>query len=119
MKKNIIQEKTFRFSLQIIKLYKILLEKKEFIISKQLLRSGTSIGANIHEAIRGKSKKDFIHTIALKKANETNYWLNLLSESRLIDLDYSFYIKDINEVIERLVKIIKTAKNNSSSPSHS
>lgn len=80
MKNNPIKERSFNFALSIVKLYKILQEKNEFIISKQLLRSGTSIGANIEEASAAQSKKDFLHkmSIASKEARETSYWLRLL-----------------------------------------
>ncbi len=86
-KENIIVQKSYAFALEIIKLYKELIEKKEFVLSKQILRSGTSIGANVHEAISGESKKDFIHRlgIALKEARETSYWLNLLKDSSYIN----------------------------------
>jgi len=80
LKNNPIKERSFNFALSIVKLYKILQEKNEFIISKQLLRSGTSIGANIEEASAAQSKKDFLHkmSIASKEARETSYWLRLL-----------------------------------------
>jgi four helix bundle protein len=79
-KKNIIKDKSFVFAVEIVYLCKILTEKKEFELSKQLLRSGTSIGANIREAEHAQSKADFIHklSISLKEANETEYWLDLL-----------------------------------------
>ena len=81
MKENIIQQKSFQFAVRIINLYKYLTnDKKEFVLSKQILRSGTSIGANINEALAAESKKDFVHklSIAVKEARETYYWLNLL-----------------------------------------
>ena len=82
-KENLIQEKSFNFALETIKLYKELCFQREFVISKQLLRSGTSIGANVEEAIAAQSKKDFIHkmSIASKEAHETRYWLKLLRHS--------------------------------------
>ena len=85
MKNNVVLEKSFDFALKIIDLYKQLNTEKEFIISKQLLRSGTSIGANIQEATAGFSKKDFIYkmSIASKEARETRYWLQLLLLSSL------------------------------------
>jgi len=72
-KKNVIKEKTFAFAIEIVSLYKVLVERKEFVLSKQLLRSGTSIGANVRESEHAQSKADFIHklSIALKEANET------------------------------------------------
>jgi four helix bundle protein len=84
-KKNIIKEKSFVFSIEIVTLYKVLAERKEFVLSKQLLRSGTSIGANIRESEHAQSKADFIHklSIALKEANETEYWLDLLYEKNM------------------------------------
>jgi len=91
MKKNIIKEKSFTFSLRAIKLYSFLKENKEYVISKQLLRSGTSIGANINEALAGESKADFLHKMAIssKEARETLYWLELLQESQIVRNNYS------------------------------
>ena len=85
-RENIIVQKSYAFALDIIKLYKELIEKKEFVLSKQILRSGTSIGANVHEAVSSESKKDFIHKlgIALKETRETSYWLRLLKDSNYI-----------------------------------
>jgi len=82
MKKNIILDMSFKFSLQIIELYKQLIKEKEFIMSRQLLKSGTSIGANIEEASAGQSKRDFTAkmSIASKEARETRYWLKLLQK---------------------------------------
>jgi len=80
-RKNIIKEKSFEFAVEVVSLYKVLVEKKEFILSKQIVRSGTSIGANIREAEHAQSKADFINklSISLKEANETEYWLDLLT----------------------------------------
>jgi len=113
-KDNIIQKKSFDFALETIFLYKELTKQKEFIISKQLLRSGTSIGANIEEGVAGQSKKDFVHkmAIALKEARETRYWLKLLKESNLIGLDFNKYLIEIDEIIRILIKIIKTTNQN-------
>ena len=85
-RENIIVQKSYAFALEIIMLYKELAEKKEFVLSKQILRSGTSIGANVHEAVSSESKKDFIHKlgIALKETRETSYWLRLLKDSNYI-----------------------------------
>ncbi len=85
MKDNLIQTKSFDFALKIIDFYKILKSEKEFVLSKQLLRAGTSIGANINEAEAAQSKEDFIHkmSIASKEARETRYWLQLLQKSKL------------------------------------
>ncbi len=90
MKENIIQGKTFRFAVRIIKLYKYLIgEHKEFVLSKQILRSGTSIGANIEESIGGQADKDFLHKVSIsyKEARETIYWLKLLKETAYIKQD--------------------------------
>ena len=98
MKNSIIKEKSFNFSLEIIDLYKKLQEQKEFILSKQLLRSATSIGANVNEALAGESRADFVHkmNISNKEARESLYWLELLDKSSLIDLDLSQYINSLD-----------------------
>ena len=113
---NVIVEKSKAFALRIIKLYQYLCsEKHEYILSKQLLRSGTSIGANVKEAVRGQSKADFYAklNIALKEASETEYWLELLHESDYID-DKSFndIYSDCQEILKILISITKTQKNN-------
>lgn len=110
-KDNLIQEKSFEFSLLIIELYKLLVAKNEFVISKQLLKSGTSIGANIEEAIAGQSKKDFLHkmSIASKEARETRYWLKLLDKSQIVRMGYKRHLQDIESIIKILTKIVKTS----------
>ena len=114
MKENVVKNKSFDFALRIIKLYKYLCnEKKEFVMSKQLLRSGTSIGANIREAEHAQSKADFIYklSISLKEANETDYWLELLSKSNYINESEYFSLKnDIDEILKLLISIVKTSK---------
>ena len=112
MKQNIIYDKSFDFALKIIGLYKILLSNKEYIISKQLLRSATSIGANVTESTAAQSKKDFISKLSIssKEARETKYWLLLLDKSKLVNLDYTEYINDIEEIIRILTSIIKTSQ---------
>jgi four helix bundle protein len=109
-KDNLIQRKSFDFALSVIKLYKILIGKNEWVISKQLLRSATSIGANVEEAIAAQSRKDFVHkmSIASKEARETRYWLKLLNESKLVEVDCSTYLSEIDQIIAVLVKIVKT-----------
>ena len=111
---NILIEKSKNLALRIIKLYKYLNEnKKEYVLSKQLLRSGTSIGSNIREAIRGESKPDFYHklNIALKEADETEYWIELLYESDYITkIQFESIYRDCEEVISLLVSITKTQK---------
>ena len=112
---NIIVDKSKAFALRIIKLYKYLIsEKKEYVLSKQVLRSGTSIGANVKEAIRGQSKADFYAkmNIALKEASETEYWLELLGESGYIEkIHFDSMNSDCQELISILVAITKTQKN--------
>ena len=112
MGENAIKDKSKAFALRIIKLYKYLCdEKREFVLSKQILRSGTSIGANVREAQRGQSKPDFYAkmSIALKEADETAYWLELLSESGFIEKpSYESMYADCNEIIKLLTSITKT-----------
>ena len=94
---NKILELSFNFSLLTINLYKILINNKEFVLSKQLLMSGTSIGANIEEATAAQTKKDFITkmSIASKEARETRYWLKLLDKSKLVEIEYKPYLNSI------------------------
>ena len=114
MKKNVIKEKSFSFALEVIQIYKKLSsEKKEFIMSKQLLRSGTSIGANIREAEYAQSKADFISklSIALKEANEADYWIELLHISGYINLeDFQNTKQKVSEQLRLLTSIINTSK---------
>lgn len=114
--KNIIEEKSFSFAVRTVNLYKYLTaEQKEFILSKQLLRSGTSIGANVSEAECGQSKADFTAkmSVALKEANETRYWLRLLYKTNyLTDEQYESIVGDIEEIISILKAICKTASKN-------
>ena len=113
-KENVIVEKSKSFALRIIRLYRYLCsEKNEYILSKQLLRSGTSIGANVKEAIRGQSKADSYAkmNISLKEASETEYWLELLHESGYIEEKPFFSIyEDCQELIKILVTITKSQK---------
>jgi four helix bundle protein len=114
MKENIIITKSFNFAIRMVKLYQFLAsEKKEFILSKQILRCGTSIGANIEEAEGGFSKKDFAAKmgIAYKEARETKYWLRLLKETEyIIADDFDSLLKDCEELLKILDHIIKTSK---------
>lgn len=111
---SIISTKSYAFALEVIKIYKYLYnEKKEFVLSKQLLRSGTSIGANINEAVSGQSKRDFVHklSIALKEARETLYWLKLLTDSGYIELsNFDTLSSSCEEIIRILSSIILTTK---------
>jgi four helix bundle protein len=112
MNNNIVEKKSYEFARRIIKLYKFLINKKEFILSKQLLRSGTSIGANIIEAQYSISKKEFRAkmSIALKEAAESRYWINLLKdEEYLSEKQANSLINDLSEIIKILVKVVKNA----------
>ena len=113
MKENIIVEKSFEFAVRIVRLSRYLIEtQKEYVLSKQILRSGTSIGANVSEAQRGQSKADFTAkmSIALKEANETDYWLRLLFRTELINqTQFDSMNADISELIGLLMSICKTS----------
>ena len=111
MNNNVIEEKSFDFAVRIVKLYRHLNnEKKEFTLSKQLLRSGTSIGANVTEAQKAQSPADFNAklNIALKEANETEYWLRLLHRTDYLDdKEFNSIYTDVKEIIAILVSICK------------
>ena len=113
---NFIEEKSFNFAVRIIKLCKYLeKEKQEYILSKQLLRCGTSIGANVAEAQQAQSRPDFVAklSISLKEAVETNYWLRLLRASNfLLENEFSSIYNDCKELEKLLTSILKTAKSN-------
>lgn len=115
---NVILDKSKAFAVRVIKLYKYLCEdKKEFTLSKQLLRSGTSIGANVKEAVRGQSKPDFISkmSIALKEASETEYWLELLYETEYLDkMQFDSIYADNQELLKILMSIVKSSNERSS-----
>ncbi|HMO81500.1 MAG TPA: four helix bundle protein [Pyrinomonadaceae bacterium] len=114
MKTNVLKEKSYAFALRIIKLYQYLAtEHKEFVLSKQVLRSGTSIGANIEEAFQGQSKSDFVHklSIANKEAFETHYWLRLLRDSSILTRKQAESLLDECDELQRmLIAAIKTSK---------
>lgn len=116
MSENIIENKSFQFAVRIVKLYKHLTnDKKEYVMSKQLLKCGTSIGANVAEAERGQSKADFYAklSIALKEAHETYYWLRLLKATEyLAEEEFVSMEKDIKEIIALLMAICKTIQQN-------
>ena len=118
MKDNIILEKSFGFAVRIVNLYKYLCsEKKEYVLSKQLLRSGTSIGANVNEAQAGQSKKDFISKMAIasKEARETKYWLDLLIETEYLDANTQHtksLMSEVDEIVKLLTSIVKSSQNN-------
>ncbi|WP_064966161.1 four helix bundle protein [Tenacibaculum ovolyticum] len=117
-KDNIIQTKSYNFAVRIVRLYKHLSqEKKEFVLSKQLLRSGTSIGANVEEAIGGQSRKDFFAklTIAYKEARESHYWIRLLKDTDFLsDKESESLLKDIEEILKIIGSIQKTIRNTKS-----
>jgi four helix bundle protein len=114
LKDNLIVEKSKEFAIRIVRLYQHLTaNSKEFVLSKQTLRSGTSIGANVHEAVQAQSKKDFIAKmqIALKEASETEYWLELLHSTDYIsDSEYQSIAADCSLINKILITILKTAK---------
>ncbi|MFT3935484.1 MAG: four helix bundle protein [Chitinophagaceae bacterium] len=111
---NIILEKTFALGLRIIKLFKHLRENKvERDLCLQLLRSGTSVGANVEEAMGGSSRKDFIHKLEIgyKEARETKYWIRLLKEASLLETSLAdSFIKDIEEILKILTAILKSSR---------
>ena len=111
---NTVEQKSFAFAVRIVNLsYYLRRNKKEYILSKQLLRSGTSIGANIAEAEQAQSRADFIskHNIALKEAAETDYWLRILKETKFLsDAEFSSIYFDCIEIKKMLVAIIKSSK---------
>ncbi|MDR3269720.1 MAG: four helix bundle protein [Tannerella sp.] len=113
-KDNVIKEKSYTFALRVIRAYKYLSQdQREFVLSKQMLRSGTSIGALVREAEHAQSRADFINkmNISLKEANETAYWLMLLKDSGYIDeKSFSSIFADCDELISLLVSIVKTTK---------
>ncbi len=113
-KKNFVLERSVQFSDSIIVLYKQLVAKNEFILSKQLLRSATSVGANLMESKFAASKKDFLNkvVISLKEANETLYRLKLLKRGEFIYTDYDRYLAEINFIISILVRIVNTTRRN-------
>ena len=118
MGENKILELSFKFSLDIIGLYKIMIQNNEYVISKQLLRSATSIGANVEEANAAQTKKDFATkmSIASKEARETLYWLRLLNKSQMVPYDYTSYLSTSEQVVNILTKIVKTTQISLSKP---
>ena len=116
MTEHPITERSFDFAVKVVELYKHLpSDKKEFVLSKQLLRAGTSIGANVAEAQRGQSKPDFLSkmSIALKEATETEYWLRLLNKTGyLTDVQFKDLHSDIFSIISILIAIGRTASTN-------
>jgi four helix bundle protein len=113
-KENIILTKSFDFALQIIELYKEMKAQNEYVLSKQVLRSGTSIGANVEEATAAISKKDFTAkmSISSKEARETRYWLKLIDRSNLVNVNVTNHLSDVEQLINILTAIVKTSQNN-------
>lgn len=116
MADNVLQIKSFEFAIRIVRLYKYLTgEKKEYVMSKQILRAGTSIGANIEEGLGGQSKKDFIAklSIAYKEARETDYWLRILKETDyLTKKQFDEIYADLQEIQKILIATLKTTQKN-------
>jgi len=116
IKNNVLVDKTLAFAIRIVKCYQYLNEqKKEAVMSKQLLRCGTSIGANVHESVYAQSRSDFISklSISLKEASETSYWLTLLNRTEYVDSKvYESMKKDIDEICRIIISTIKTTKGN-------
>lgn len=115
MKESLLKEKSYPFALRIVKLYKYLCEeKKEYVLSKQVLRSGTSVGANIREAQDAPSKADFLNklNVSLKEVRETEYWLALLKDAEYVEENMFISInKDCSEMIALLINVMKKVKN--------
>ncbi len=110
MKENLIKDKTFQFSLSVIELYKIMIAQNEYVLSKQLLKAATSIGANVVEAGAAQSRKDFLSkmSIASKEARETQYWLMLLEGSGLVSVEMKSYLEEVESIIRILTSIVKS-----------
>jgi len=115
MARSVIREKSFLFALEVIELFKCLQAEHEYVLSKQLLRSGTSIGANVEEALAGQSRRDFLAKMAVasKEARETRYWLVLLQKSKLTKTELNQAIRNNEELIRILTSIVKTTAENS------
>ncbi len=113
---SLIKEKSYAFALRVIELYKELVRQNEFVLSKQLLKSGTSIGANVEEALAGQSRADFLSkmSIASKEARETNYWLRLLRDSKILETatlaDMLLEAEEIRNMLTAIVKTTSTSK---------
>ena len=120
MNKNVVKDKTFSFAIRIVKLFKYMCdEKKEYTLSKQLLRCGTSVGAMVTEAEYAETTKDFLHKLAIaqKEINETIYWLALLKETEFLESQhYDSINADAVEIIKILTSIIRSTKKNVANP---
>ncbi len=112
---NVIEKKSYTFAISIVETYKNLESSREYVLSKQLLRSGTSIGANVMEGLRAQSRKDFISkmNIALKEANESEYWIRLLMDTGYLNkTNNQSLLIECKEICRILSSIVKTANNN-------
>ena len=113
MKNNVVMEKAVAFAIRIVNLYKVLCSRKEYVLSKQLLRSGTSVGALLKEGEHAQSRADFLSkmNIALKEANESLYWIDLLYRTDYImEQEFQSIIKDCEELLKLLASIVKTTR---------
>jgi len=118
MKRSLIREESYSFALNIIRLYRSLVSRNEFVISRQVLKSGTSIGANVEEALAGQSRADFLSkmSIASKEARETNYWLRLLRDSGLsLEGEVLEILTESERILKMLTAIVKTTKHGNES----
>jgi four helix bundle protein len=117
MGQGVILERSFAFALDVVRLYREIQKQHEYVLSKQLLRSGTSIGANVEEASAGQSRSDFLAKmcIALKEARETRYWLRLIQQSELVAIDVSKELQSAEEIIRILSSIVKTTRDSKNS----
>jgi four helix bundle protein len=116
--KSLIKKRTYEFALRIIDLYRMLISANEYVLSKQLLKAGTSIGANVEEAIAGQSRADFLSkmSIASKEARESNYWLRLIKDSKILEShDVDALLAESSEIIRILTSIVKTTSSINSS----
>jgi four helix bundle protein len=114
---NLIKRKTYDFALKIIELYRVLVSVNEYVLSKQLLKSGTSIGANVEEAMAGQSRADFLSkmSIASKEAREAKYWLRLIRDSRFVDeSNINSLLAESSDIIRILTSIVKTTSSRNS-----
>jgi four helix bundle protein len=113
MKQNVVQDKSYSFALKAVAAYRRLIETKEFVLSKQMLRAATSVGANVEEALAGQSRADFLSKISVahKEARETTYWLRLLRDSKLMDHSLAEdMLREGNELLRILTSIVKTTR---------
>jgi four helix bundle protein len=114
MGNSIIRDKSYKFATATVSLYKKLNKKREFVFARQLVKSATSIGANVEEALAAQSRKDFISkmSIASKEARETKYWLRIINDCHLVDDDLTDYLIQIDEIIKILTSIVKSSLEN-------